>query len=317
MPVAYEGQPESARRKFERDKDELKALGLPLQHYAPDSRLPDGRTARDHVYAISEEAEPMPVIQLSAEQAQILAMLLLGAAADSPPAGDHERALLRSAAAKLLYLNPHALKEYEDAAPAKNSRARPVDSPELTAALETLAAVHDAIHRQRVLEFNYRARDGRSQHRRVAGRGLIAHQRRWCLAAYCYDRRAIRLFYLDRMDTVRISETRYEKDPSFNIRNYSLHPLAVHVHDPQQIAIKLDSQRADEAMEFLTAANGTLEIRQTSETQLNLTLTNREALFDWMLKKPGIVVALGPAQAREQFEEYRQAVIQLYKASAP
>lgn len=309
MPAAYEGQQEAARRKFERDKIELRELGLPLVHYPPDSALPDGRIARDHIYAVAEEVEFLPPLPLGAEQARTLAMVLLGAVAESQAPMDHERALLRSAAARILYLNPEALRQFEQeessAAQASSDSSAGASAGRDAAAdaeLEKLALLHQALRSRRVLEFEYRGRSGDIRRRRAAGRGLIAHRRRWCLVAHCMDAKAVRLFYLDRMTAVKIGEARYEKDKTFDIRNYSLHPLALPLENAQTIKVQLDPDRTEQFEDFLRPAATSLDVRwQHGENAASFQTANPEALFQWMLRHSGVVLGLGPAPVHERF----------------
>lgn len=309
LPAAYEGDPESARRKFERDKDELRSLGLDLRHFAPGARLPDGSAARDHVYAPAEELQKLPEIRLSREDLELLAATLLGAVAELDQENSEERqreqALLRSAAAKLLYRNPAQLYETRQAPAA-------FFTPESEAATESLALAHDALTQRRVLSFQYQDRTGRREERRVAARGLISHHLRWVLVARCFRADAIRSFYIDRMSELKLHDEKFAPDPRFRIKDYSLHPLAVHAGPEAELIVDVNPDRLESLEDFLSGLPPAREPERRGEQRLVLRTTNPGAFFSWMLRNPGAIDALGPPSMHAAFIERLEAIKALH-----
>ncbi len=87
LPDAYPAgpgeDPETSRRKFERDKDELRALGMDLKHHAAGETLPDGSLAGASIYVIAEELQRLPEIELSPGEVQTLSAVLMTALAEA------------------------------------------------------------------------------------------------------------------------------------------------------------------------------------------------------------------------------------------
>src|SRR5690349_12212610 len=83
LPLAYQGEFESGRRKFERDKEDLASMGMALDHYADGEPLPGGGTAEGHVYVPTEEIRRLHELRLTEDEAGALAFVLFGAIASA------------------------------------------------------------------------------------------------------------------------------------------------------------------------------------------------------------------------------------------
>ncbi|MCW2713752.1 MAG: transcriptional regulator protein-like protein [Frankiales bacterium] len=167
---------EAFRRMFERDKDELRELGIPLET-GTDSAAHDDEPG----YRIARRDYELPEITLEPDEAAAL-----GLAArlwqSAPLAGATGSALLKL-------------------------RAAGVDSPSAPAALEPrvgasepafaqcLAAVRDG----RSLVFTHRTAGGPPQERHVDPWGVVSWRGRWYVVGHDVDRDAPRVFRLSRI----------------------------------------------------------------------------------------------------------------------
>lgn len=300
LPGAYESEElEHARRKFERDKDELAKLGLDLVCYAPGDTLPNGTAVKEFVY-IPNEVHRLPDLHLNAEEAGALAAVLFAAmdeAADSNP-GLAET--YRICASKLLYRHPSA-RAADLSAPLRLSENK--DAVE-----KNLAQIHDAILRHKVAMITYPGRDGKGVEREVLGRGLVSHRGRWCLVAFCRRAQDIRMFYLDRMLAVSVQDEEYKPDPSFQLSHYRLHPLTVRVEAPVRIRVECDPDREDILRDFLDGGPNVTG----SGNALEFEVTNPPAFFSWIMRNPGVVQRFGPPSVHERFQQHIAAIRQLY-----
>jgi proteasome accessory factor B len=162
--------PESARRLFERDKDDLRRLGVPLE------TLPIDAFESDWGYRVDRRAYELPPIDLEAEEitALVVALHLTG----EDPA--------RLGLTKVAALAPD-----------------PVDPTPPTArinvGLDDLEGLAEALVERRTLAFGYRTATGEESARTVDPYGLIQRGGAWYLVGRDHDRDAKRVFRLDRM----------------------------------------------------------------------------------------------------------------------
>ena len=320
LPLAYEGDLESARRKFERDKDDLRKLGMDLKHYSDGQQLPDGRIARGHIYVPEEELQQLPEIRLTEEQARTLSGLLFGAIAslseeskDSSKKDEEDpvRQRLESAAKKLLYKNPAAV----SGPPPGGSGARGVRRiQETEEEAGKLDQAHEALLKHFVIRIYYPDRGGEGRPREVEGRGLVAHRGRWCLVAYCRKAKDIRTFYIDRIQKLEVLEEVFVPDSKFNIKNHSLHPLALRMHEPRPVRLQVREAKDEVLRDFLVGLpERVLETVVWDEMQLSFQTGNLHALFSWMVRHPDAVSAMGPSDVRAEFIAYLDSMKELHR----
>jgi len=168
---------ESFRRMFERDKEELRELGVPLET-GTDARAHDDEPG----YRIARRDYELPEIVLEPDEAAAL-----GLAArlwqSAPLAGATGSALLKLQAAGMEPVAPPAALE-------------PRVGASEPAFERCLAAVRDG----RAVRFDYRASGSAApQSRRVEPWGVVSWRGRWYLVGHDEDRGASRVFRLSRI----------------------------------------------------------------------------------------------------------------------
>jgi predicted DNA-binding transcriptional regulator YafY len=176
VPGYESGTEEAFRRMFERDKEELRELGIPLE-------TGSGSAAHDDElgYRIARRDYELPPISLSPDEAAAL-----GLAArlwqSAPLAGATGNALLKL-------------------------RAAGIDAPEATGALEprvgatepAFASCLSAVRDGRALRFTYRASGRSPEQRSVEAWGVVSWRGRWYLVGYDTARQDSRVFRLSRI----------------------------------------------------------------------------------------------------------------------
>ena len=204
------GSRESAERKLERDKAELVALGVPIEHVPPS--LEEERDLGG--YRIDRRQFGLPDPKLLPEEAA--ALYAAGAAAlashDFPFAQDLEHALRKISLA--------GQKPIESGATAARRLliVRPGD-PERSGKLRVL---HDAVTRRKRVRLAYRAApslDGsvpERTERDVDPYGLAFRSGAWRLVGYCHLRKGQRTFVVDRIEALAGSEQK-PNTPDFEI----------------------------------------------------------------------------------------------------
>lgn len=308
VPLAYQGDFEAARRKFERDKDELKKLGMELRYVSPsESPLGHSHQGEEHIYVPAEEFRWMPDLSLSDEESGVLSSLLVESIQRFEKSDDEFASLLRSAALKLLYRAPVI------ASPGENPERFSLSSRTQTGeSSDTLMKVHEALHEHKQLRFSYPSRNGEIRDRVAEGRGLLCRRGRWYLVAVDASSREIRSFALDRMKGLDITNVVYGHDPDFNIRDHSLHPLALRVEEPVHFHFRITSQGRDTILDYLSSAPLRMDVKIEDEL-VSLTTTNPGAFFSFLIVNPDVVDAMGPKEIHNRFLDYRDQILKLYE----
>jgi proteasome accessory factor B len=168
---------EAFKRMFERDKAELREMGVPLE---------TGRTSifdTEDGYRIARADYELPEITLTGEEAAAVG-LALRLWESAQLAGAAHSALVKLKAAGI------------DVDP---SRAIPLQ-PRLDAGEPAFEPTYTAARDRRLLQFDYRRPDEDDPaHRRVQPWGVVAWHGRWYLVGQDLDRRAPRVFRLSRV----------------------------------------------------------------------------------------------------------------------
>jgi proteasome accessory factor B len=174
----YESENEEAfRRMFERDKEELRELGIPLET-GTQSAVHDDEPG----YRIARRDYELPAISLEADEAAALGLAarLLHSA---PLAGATGSALLKL-------------------------RAAGIDAPEATGALEPRVGGHEpafpktlqAVTSGRLIRFTYRPSGRGPEPREVQPWGVVWWHGRWYLVGHDTARDDVRVFRLSRIE---------------------------------------------------------------------------------------------------------------------
>jgi proteasome accessory factor B len=178
---AVPGYPESFdafKRMFERDKDELRELGIPLETGV------SATADEEPGYRIPRQAYGLPEIRLEPDEAAVLGLA----------ARVWRRAELAGAAAgALLKLRAAGIDAEET--------TQPGIEPRLQTGEAAFGPLWEAVRDRRPVSFGYRA-PGRSssQQRRLEPWGVVNQHGRWYVAGLDTDRGQTRVFRLSRID---------------------------------------------------------------------------------------------------------------------
>lgn len=176
---AVPGYPESDeafKRMFERDKEELRELGVPLET-GSDSVWDD-----EPGYRIRRAAYELPPIALEPDEAAVLALA----------ARVWERASLAEAASGALLKLRAGGVETHDATP-------PGIEPRIDTTEPSFPALWRAVRDRQPVAFDYRTPGGDPKRRRLQPWGVVSWHGRWYVAGHDRDREAVRVFRLSRI----------------------------------------------------------------------------------------------------------------------
>ena len=178
----YPDQAETFKRMFERDKEELRELGIPLQT----GRL-SSLDEEDVGYRIERQAYELPEIRLEPDEAAVLGLA----------ARVWRHAELAGAAAGALLKLRAAGIETDDA----GGGARQGIEPRVQTAEPGFGPLWQAVRDRRPVTFSYRAAGrGDPQRRELEPWGVVNRHGRWYVAGRDKGRDAVRVFRLSRID---------------------------------------------------------------------------------------------------------------------
>ena len=164
----------AARRMFERDKEHLRGLGVPI-------RTEQAYGMEEPGYRIHRREYELRDLHLAPDEVAALALAAQVVAPDD----------LALALAKVAARSPGDV----------DLEAPPARMPLDVAAVDGLAA---AVLERRRIRFPYRTVDGRSDERVVEPYGVVRRRRAWYVVGRDTSREALRVFRLDRMTDVPV-----------------------------------------------------------------------------------------------------------------
>ena len=168
---------EAFERMFERDKDDLREMGIPLETGSNDVLFDD-----EIGYRIPREAYALPDVAFDAEE-----LAVLGVAARM-----WQQATLAGATGR-------AIRKLEAAGVDVDPEALAIVEPRIDAAEPAFAALWDAVQQRRRVKFLYARGGAAATERRVEPWGLVSWHGRWYLVGHDQDRDDTRVFRLSRV----------------------------------------------------------------------------------------------------------------------
>lgn len=313
----------SARRMFERDKDELRAAGIPLETV----RYGIGRGEDLEGYRISRNDFYLPYLRLVSEAPA------RGGARPYPALGALDLAPAEAALAVDALRRVADLPSFPFAVEARSALRKLafdidperfpgesvlwVERPGSREVLERLRILSDALLARKRVAFTYHGiRRGRATERDVAPYGLF-FQRDWYLVGRDATRDAIRVFRVARMEGVR-ANARAPKQPDYAIpagfvlRDYLDRSAWELGDDGEAIAAEV---RFEFPLSIRAARNGEGEpVREEAggAAVRRFRVAQANPFLRWILGLGGEAEILSPPELREQYEAMLREVAALY-----
>ncbi|WP_462417543.1 helix-turn-helix transcriptional regulator [Kytococcus sp. Marseille-QA3725] len=187
MPEYQEGTAEAFDRTFERDKNDLRALGVPITTGPVDPGFDD-----EEGYRVDPDEYALPELVFTSEELTMLGVAA-GVWGQASLSSAGERALR-----KISTLGPEGVPEdtgeAADDAPAALGVQPVIRTPEAA-----FSGLRDAIAARRAVTFDYRRSGAPVSRRRVHPWSLLLRRGRWYVTGFDLDRDAPRVFRLSRV----------------------------------------------------------------------------------------------------------------------
>ena len=263
----YEGAPEAMERMFERDKDDLRSLGIAIELGTFDPLFED-----EAGYRITPSSYQLDLGELDGTD---IALLSLAASAWSGAA------LERESTSALIKLSSMGIES--------DSEALSLLTPLVSVTSENFALITDAIIRRSEIQFEYVSTDLSTQVRRIAPYSMRGQSGSWYLVGLDCEKDSLRTFRLDRI----ISEVTIDKKGSaFNIPDQLPYKSA---DEAREIAIlRIRKNRGHQLRSLATLLKAGEEW-----DEISLPIVNTSWLMRAILWHRDDVIALEPATLRK------------------
>lgn len=306
---------DSSRKMFERDKKELRELGIPIEtvDFTVEGETDQGYrlTSRDfylpYLRLAGASGEPRPSdvdeVDLRVEEARIARWAL--DEVDELPAFPLEREA-RSAHRKLSFdLTPGGI----DAPPVLY--AERAGEGDLRARLRVLT---EALNERRRVAFRYHGiYRGEATDRDVAGYGLFFQRGHWYWIGHDALRDDVRVFRVDRMEDVEAGSRRYDVPEDFDLSDYrdrEAWELGGEDESPLRARVRFAFPRS-----LWAERNGRgalVEDHPDGSSIRAFEVRQVDPFLRWILSLEGDARILGPAELRRAFADLVAEVASLY-----
>ena len=176
--ILYPGSTDEAfERMFERDKDDLRALGVPIEVGQLDAYFDD-----EPGYRVRSDELALPQVELSADEAQVVAL--------ATKVWEH---------ARLAEATSGAVRKLTAAGVPVDVAALDLVEPRLAAEEPAFDAFWEAARDRRLVEFDYQRPGADATTRHLEPWGVVRHSGRWYAVGFDRDRGDERVFRLSRV----------------------------------------------------------------------------------------------------------------------
>ncbi|HSJ24865.1 MAG TPA: WYL domain-containing protein [Longimicrobiales bacterium] len=323
---------QTARRMFERDKDELRRAGIPLKTMAY-STADDGQVREGYIIErrdfylpylrLVEQASSRPpyrdamrpdTLEVAASDVP-LALEALQRVADVPAFPMRQEA--RSAFRKLAFdLEP-------DLVASASETVFFLDRGDTAALTQTLRTLSDALLARKRVRFTYDGiYRGEATRRDVAGYGLMFHQGHWYFIGHDGLRDDIRVFRVGRMSDVESSSRApgtpdYDVPDSFRLESYAgREAWELGEQEEQPVLARI---RFHFPLSLWAERNGygTLERTGTDGAQVRgFTVHQVNPFLRWLLGLEGEAQVLEPPELRDELGRMARAIAEAHAGRA-
>lgn len=281
-----ESSQQAFERKFDRDKDELRELGIAIETGTNDKYFED-----EPGYRIRRDVAELPDLDLTREEAAVL-----GLAAQvwehSGLASESATALLKLKAAGI-QVDTDVLRTAE---------------PRLSASEPAFDTAWEAATRRIPVTFTYARPGGEPMQRHVQPWGIISWNGRWYLGGHDLDRQEPRLFRLSRV----AGDVQHDGQPgSYEVPpEASLSDLARALYPPQPDRTAVLDVRAERAQSLRRHATSTTPI-DASTDRIELPYSSSRDMAGEIASYGADVVVVGPDDLRERVVARLRAALEV------
>jgi len=176
---------------------------------------------------------------------------------------------------------------------------------------ETINRLSEGIDKLRTVQMRYF-----SASRNQATRREVDPYRLWYttgalyLVAYCHVRKDVRMFAVERIRALTLTDHPFQIPLEFNITDYVQDALGVMRGRPIQVELRFDKKTAVWVRDRLWHASQTLTPRKTGELTMTLTVADNRELVGWILSFGSGVRVIKPVSLKQTVQEEAKKIVQ-------
>jgi proteasome accessory factor B len=275
---------DSFRRAFERDKDELRGMGIPIE-----VRKIDALDEHSDGYFIDKDRYYLPDLNLEPDE---LAALRLARDAVTDGRSEADRGLLKISV---------------------DSRAAPVDTPQVAWGDDirqpALSSIYEAQLQRVPISFEYQPASGERTRRTLEPYGLVNRRGHWYVVGNDIDRSDLRAFRISRIQgKVSVLDGSYEVPVGFDAQAH-LSAEAYEIGEQHADAIV----RFDDSLAWWVDQNLAEAPRTRNDdgsVDVTLPFGNLDALVSWVLGFGSSVELIAPSEARDAIVAHLEPLLE-------
>jgi predicted DNA-binding transcriptional regulator YafY len=176
-----------------------------------------------------------------------------------------------------------------------------------------IEAVNEAIGSRRCLDMVYRSmREGRDTRRRVAPYRLLYFDGTFYLVGRCGLRQDIRVFALDRVRAIAVSDEAFEPPERTALEEFFAASFGIFHGPPVRVRVRFAPAVAGYVREKVWHASQTIALRADGSVIFEAEVAGTEEIRQWILRWGAGAEVLAPADLREEMRREAQAMLAAY-----
>ncbi len=178
---------------------------------------------------------------------------------------------------------------------------------------ETLAKVHEAVQNQYHVDIQYFTMSRQEMtRRRVAPYKVWFYDETFYLIGYCQQRQDIRLFAIDRIERLDLSEETFETPQSFDVETFMATSFGVFRGEPVKVRILFSAEIAGYVQEKIWHPTQVLTPQPDGSIIFNAEVAGIEEIKLWVLKWGAGAKVLTPEILRRAVVDEAKSMLKVY-----
>lgn len=178
---------------------------------------------------------------------------------------------------------------------------------------DTLAQVQEAAQNQRLVRVCYFTMSRRKRTRRqIAPYQVWYYDETFYLIGYCYQRKEIRLFAIDRIEQIEILDETFDPPEGFNAEQFMQTSFGVFQGEPASVKIRFTKKTAGYVSEKIWHPTQTLTPQPDGGLVFEAKVAGIDEIKRWILKWGADAEVLAPDELRKSVSREVQAMLDHY-----